>query len=518
MPGIWVSDTEYMEFSEIDKNNLAGEMATRQAAWDWFGFVGLMPDPDPVLRKLSDGGVSVLESLSADAHLCSVMQTRKIGTLKKEYKFSPGSLNGEKPTSKAERLCADLLSDLENIDLYSLISGILDAPYYGISPIEIVWAPSAGRIRIADIAVKPARWFGYDSENTPRFLSMDNPWLGRDIPFGKFVFARHFPTYDNPYGLRLLSRCFWPVAFKKGGVKFWAQLAEKYGMPFLVGKYRPGAGKGEQQEMLNNLAAMVQDAIAVIPQGDTVEMLETANKSTDVAIHKGLCEYMDSAMSKVVMGQTQTAEIGTKGSQASATVHEDILEDYRASDQTLVKTAMEEIAWLYGRVNAVDAKAPIFTWFEEDDPKSETATRDKTLGETGVVFRKSYFVRQYGLQEDDFDIAPAPAGRPKNAAAGAFAEPGAGEVAPGDRRRFTAEQQAIEDFADGAVSKGVAALSENERKIIEAVRNASGYEDAMTKIMELYPGMDMTDMEDLMSKLWINAELYGASTVQDGAK
>jgi phage gp29-like protein len=102
--------------------------------------------------------------------------------------------------------------------------------------VEILWASGDSSLRIADLIGKPVRWFGFDTDNHPRFRSAGNPWLGEELPFGKFVFARHFPTYDNPYGLRLLSRCFWPAAFKKGGIKFWVTLAEKYGMPFMLGK------------------------------------------------------------------------------------------------------------------------------------------------------------------------------------------------------------------------------------------------------------------------------------------
>ena len=520
MPGIWVSENQYMDFSEtIDKTAIMDDIAVRSRAWDWGGFFGLMPDPDPVLRKLADGGVSVLESLTADGHLCSVIQSRKLGTLKKEFKWGPGTVKDEKPSAAAQKLADEFTADLENIDTYNLLSGILDAPYYGMAPVEISWRAAAGKLSIGDILTKPSRWFGFDEDNVPKFISTDNPWDGEALPFGKFVFARHFPTYDNPYGLRLLSRCFWPVAFKKGGWKFWITLAQKFGVPFLLGKHRIGATGAEKQSMLSDLAAMVADAVAVIPQGGAVEILERQASGSKTDIHGSIISACNAEISKVLMGQTLTAEVSAEGgSRAQGQVHEDILEDFRAGDQTLVKSAMEEIAWIYGQVNAPGVPAPEFSWFEEDDPKSETATRDKTLADGGVRFTKSYYVRQYGFQEDDLDVAennPLPDGGPgsdwsRARGQAAFAEAGA--------KTFTPDQQALEDFADTVTAAAANAMAQKEEKIRAVVEKAESYEDAMAGLLDLYPDMDFDDLAGIMDRTMVNAELFGKSTVKNESK
>lgn len=501
--GIWIGPDQFMNFSEtIDRTALVENIASREAAWDWSGMVGLLPDPDPVLQALGDG-VEVLERLTADGHLCSVIQTRKLGTLKKEFKFEPYSLKGEKPSPAAVKLRDDLVEDLERVNLYDLISGILDAPLYGMTPIEVKWKADNGRVQIDDIEVKPARWFGFNDENNPRFISTNNPWDGEEIPFGKFVFARHFPTYDNPYGLRLLSRCFWPAIFKKGGMKFWVTLAEKYGMPFLVGQYGKGTTPTEQQEMLGNLSKMVRDAVAVIPQGGSVEILESKGGGK-AEIHSGLVSAMNGEMSKVIMGQTLTAEVGSSGSYAAGKVHENTLEDFRHGDQKLVKTTMEEIAWLYGQVNAPGVPTPTFVWHEEDDPKKDFADRDKTLSEGGVKFTKSYYKRTYNLQDGDFELTEPATNKPET-----------DDFAEGDR--FTPEQQSLEDFADQVVSQGGEALEGNELKILQAINAANSYEDATVRLLDLYPNLDVEDLQQLMEHTLLNVELFGQATAdQEG--
>lgn len=511
--GIWVSPDKFIEFSEtVDRAALQQEMASRTTAWDFSSLLGLLPDPDQVLRQRGDGP-EVLEGLLADAHVISVVQTRKLGTLRREFRWQAGSVHDEKPSPEAEQLREQLAEDLERVDLYRLVSEILDAPYYGYTPVEILWRPEGSRLRITDLIAKPRRWFGFDPSNRPRFIGAGNP-EGDELPFGKFVFARHFPTYDNPYGLRLLSRCFWPVTFKRGGIKFWVTFAEKYGMPFLFGRYAKGATPPEQRELLNNLAKMVQDAVAVAPEGSTVELLGGSggkSGSGGAGTYDRLVAVMDGEISKAIMGQTLTAETSsTGGAYSQSKTHEEVLETYREADEKLVKTAMEEIAWLYGQINAPGVPTPTFDWWEEENPKKEFAERDKLLGEgdSRLRFTKTYYVRRYGLQEDDFELVDPPAPEPGPAAGGKeFAEGG----------EFTPEQQALERLAEDGMTTGAAAFGANEELFVRLVRESSSYDEVMEKLLAAYPELTATALQESMEQVLLAGDLFGRWTVgQEG--
>ena len=408
MSGLWVTPTQYLEFGESGLKSLGREIATRASAWDFSGMIGLLPDPDLILTKRGDSA-EVLEGLIADGHLLSVIQTRKLGTLKREFRWTPGG-GEDKPVPAAKQLCEQLTEDLQRVPMYDLVASLLEVPLYGMVPVEILWRPNRGQARIVGLRALPNRWFGFDDKNAPRFRSRANMFDGEELPWGKFVLGRHFPSYDNPYGLRLLSRCLWPVAFKKGGIKFWVTFTEKYGMPFLLGKYRPGATPDEQQLMLSSLTRMVQDAVAVVPDGNVVEMLNKAGTAESSGNQfERLVEAMNAEISKIIMGQTLTAEIGDKGSYGASKTHENVLDDYRQADQALVKSVMDQIAEIYRDVNAPGAPAPVFTWFETEDPQQDFAERDKALTEGGRVrLTKSYYMRRYGFEEDDIEVALAP--------------------------------------------------------------------------------------------------------------
>ena len=534
--GIWVNEKTFIEFGESAANHaLSEDIASRQTAWDYSGLIGLLPDPDPVLARRGDSA-EILDSLTADAHLCSVIQTRKVGTLKREIKWEAGCEQGAEPTTAAKKLCDALVEDYKNIDLYNLVAQILDAPLYGYMPFELSWQPGRGRIRLVKITSKPHRWFGFDEEtNNPKFISQAAPWDGEELPWGKFVIARHFPSYDNPYGLRLLSRCFWPVTFKRGGLKFWVTFAEKFGIPFMLGRYPKGTGTSEQADMLSKLVAMVQSAVAVLPEGSTVEKLGGGSDSKGSSdLFDRLISVMDKEISKVIVGQTLTAETSDKGgAYAQSKTHENVLADYQDSDQQLVKSVLNRIAKLYAEINSPGTEPPQMKWFEEEEPKKDFADRDKTLSATGLKFTRSYYRRQYNLADDDFDLQAGADSVGAGCKGGVQTRPygthhngtnpnGTSPYKPAPTPQafaeadaaFTPEQQAVETLADDGIARAQRALAANEEAILKTVQNSSSYEEAMDKLLALYPSLSVEGVKTALEEALFAGMAFGVSQVR----
>lgn len=100
----------------------------------------------------------------------------------------------------------------------------------------------------------------------------------------------------------MLSKVFWQVVFKKGGLKFWTIFTEKYGMPHIIGKHPRGASQEETNTLADMLERMIQDAIAVIPDDSSVEIKE-ADKSSSAEIFEKLIDKMNAEISKAIIGQ-----------------------------------------------------------------------------------------------------------------------------------------------------------------------------------------------------------------------
>lgn len=375
------------------KKDFATEIATRKRSINFYSLGTYLPDPDIVLRKQGKD-MKVYRELLCDPHVFACIQSRKAGVLSLEWDIC----RGEDKDKNAE-LIEELLKKL---DIYRLISDILDATSFGFQPLEIIWGKVDNLVLPMEVKAKPSEWFCFDDENNLKFRTKES-YFGEELPQMKFLCPQSNACYDNPYGERTLSKVFWAVTFKKGGLKFWVVFTEKYGIPHLIGKHPRGASKEETDELADLLEDMVQDAIAVIPDDSSVEIQE-ANKSSSAEIFEKLIDKMNAEISKAILGQTLTTEIGSSGSYAASNTHMGVRQDIIDADKKLVeKTINQLIQWIYD-VNFPNEEAPVFEMFAPEDVDLTLAQRDKILYDTGVKFTKEYFIKTYGLDDEDFEI------------------------------------------------------------------------------------------------------------------
>ena len=109
-------------------------------------------------------------------------------------------------------------------------------------------------------------------------------------------------------------------------------------------------------------------------------------------------------ISKAILGQTLTTEIGSTGSYAASNTHMQVRQDIVDSDKKLVEDVINQlIQWFY-EINFANGEVPVFELYEPEDVDLTLAQRDKILSDTGVKFTKEYFIKNYGLEDEDFDI------------------------------------------------------------------------------------------------------------------
>nr|DAU52937.1 MAG TPA: portal [Caudoviricetes sp.] len=376
------------------KTNLTDEIATRKRALNFYSLANILPDPDIVLRKQGKD-MKIYKELLCDPHVFACVQSRKAGVLSLNWEINRG-LDKDEKAEEIEKL-------LKKLNIHKLINDILEATQYGFQPLEIIWKKhKSGYVLPEKITAKPPEWFCFDDDNNLKFRTKEN-YYGEIVPDKKFLLAQNNPSYNNPYGERTLSRVFWAVTFKKGGMKFWVVFTEKYGMPHLIGKHPRGATKEETNTLADMLEEMVQDAIAIIPDDSSVEIQE-ANKSSSADIYEKLIDKMNSEISKAVLGQTLTTEIGSTGSYAASNTHMQVRQDIIDADKKLVESVINQlIQWIY-EINFPNDNIPVFEMYAPEDVDLTLAQRDKILSDTGVKFTKEYFIKNYGLEDEDFEI------------------------------------------------------------------------------------------------------------------
>lgn len=358
-----------------------------------------LTDPDKV--KTAKGfTLDFYRELSIDDHVDSCMTSREAGLLKAEYRFTPAS------DDKSDITVRDFVEEVfSRLDMERIFRDIQDAVYMGYSVLEKVTELQDGKIVYKDVVGRPQEWFKFDGENRLRFLSKNSSLDGELVEMEKVELVQFRASYRNPYGERKYSRIFWPVAFKKGGMSFWVKFLEKYGGALL---YIMTDEKSEvkKSEMLSALQDMVQDSVAVFERGGSGDALEAVdvNKSASSSAFRDLIGVCNAAISKVILGQTLTTEQGSVGSQALGKVHQEVRADIIESDKKMVQSVMNNLIRTLVDYNFNVTDYPEFTWFEESEVENDLADRDQKLYAQGVRFTKNYYMKNYGMEEDDFEI------------------------------------------------------------------------------------------------------------------
>ncbi|MDD3013450.1 MAG: DUF935 family protein [Candidatus Gastranaerophilales bacterium] len=466
-------------------NTVGSEIATRKRSFNFYNLAMMLPDPDPVLRKQGKD-IRIYKELLCDPHVWACVQSRKSGVLSLEWEINRG-----KDKTQQGQFIEDFF---KSIDLNSVISEILNASLFGFQPLEIIWKKQGNLILPAEIKAKPPEWFCFDDDNKLKFRTKEN-YYGEDLPDRKFLCPQSNPSYENPYGERTLSRVFWPVAFKKGSLKFWVIFTEKYGMPFLVGKHPRGTSKEDTDNLADMLEAMIQDAIAVIPDDSSVEIVEGA-KASSADVFDKLIDKMNAEISKAILGQTLTTELGNSGSLAAAKTHMEVRKDIVDSDKKIVEKSLNQlIQWIY-ELNFSEKDIPIFEMYEEEDVDLTLSQRDKTLFETGVKFTKEYFIKTYGFDEEDIEIQQEQPVK-KDSVFSEFKQ----------QEKFP-DQQTIDEFVDSFTPEELQGQAEMILKpVLKLVKEGNSYEEIYEQVSE--KGLKTDKIEKILQKAIFISEIWG---------
>lgn len=387
---IWLNEHDFME---LPTNPLLTEIAIRARTFDFVGMLRYLPNPDIVLKKIGKR-MDVYDELLYDGHVGGARTKRKAGVLRSSWYLDH---NGIDPAiaSYLDRL-------FQRIDTERLITEFLDAPFYGFQPAEIIFETYEEMMGIQNVVAKPPRWFNFSPENQLQFISMKN-WMGEELPPNKFIVAQHDAKHDNPYGHSVLSRCFWPVTFKRGGLPFWARFVEKFGIPFLFGQYPENwTDQNKIDQFRDTLDDMVQDGVAALPAGAKAEVVQ-ANGTSATDIQERFIAAMNSEIAVAILGHS-AAVSSTPGKLGSESNVSEASADIVGMDKTIVKKAMNDLIDIAINLNFGRVPRSRFKFIEEQDIKSAQAARDKILAELGVRFHEEYYVDVYGLKNGQFHL------------------------------------------------------------------------------------------------------------------
>lgn len=256
-------------------------------------------------------------------HYASQVQTRRL------------AIEGVTPAVESPKgypkAIVDAVHELvDDPNLLDAIGTLTDGIAKGYAVVEPMWEYERKRLRPVAFKWRDPRYFQFDRIGlTELRLAVDGNLDG--VPIDKPTFIVHMPRSKTGIPLRrgFARAATWAFLLQSFGLKDWAAFAEIYGIPMRVGKYHAGASDADKKALLRAVASIANDAAAIIPQGMELEFIE-AQGAKGEAVFGGLLDYLDKQVSKLVVGQTMTADDGS--SQAQAKIHDNVRLDITQAD------------------------------------------------------------------------------------------------------------------------------------------------------------------------------------------
>jgi phage gp29-like protein len=380
---------------------ITDEIATVEKDITQYYLGKVLINPDTVLSSEAKGqGLKLYEDLERDDRVFSEMQKRKLAVIGKEWSIEPAS-----DDAQDVKIAEFVEQNFKEIKFDRACEELLDGILKGFKPAEIMWDYSEGDIWIKEYRGRDPRRFTFDKQNQLRLLTWANMIEGEEIPDRKFQLFRFGEKNNNPFGTGLGNKLYWPVWFKKNGVKFWAIFLEKFGQPTPWGKYPSGTDKPMQDKLLEAIKSMQTDVGIITPENMSIELLEAARASS-VDSYGKWGDFWNTAITLVILGQTATT-VGTPGKLGSEEARSDIRQDYLKADADRLSEWLNEqsIKWLVD-YNFPDVKKYPKFW-KRTEPEADLkplAERDRILiKEIGVPTPVSYIRDTYGIPEPQPD-------------------------------------------------------------------------------------------------------------------
>jgi phage gp29-like protein len=493
--------------------------------WSTYPSAGLTPTKLARILREADAGetmrqVELYEEMEEkDAHLTSVLSTRKNAVLGLDWEIMPFS--DDAADVKVAQFVDDVLNNLHNLEDNML--DLLDAIGKGFGVLEIIWTVDGKRAYPAQLNWVHQKRFRFGDLHELRLLTEDNQSTGIELPQHKFIVHRYKARsgYTNRAGL--LRVCAWLYLFKNFGLKDWVRYAEVFGMPLRLGKYEQGASKEDKEALYKALVDLGSDAAGIISKATEIVFVEQKAGNAGENIFHSLAEYIDRQVSKAVLGQTLTSDVGSTGSYAASQTHNQVRQDLIEADcKALAETLRTQLVLPLVLFNfgpdAIDRLPWIKYHYEPPEDLKTTAEVYATLVErVGLPVAAEHVYDKFGIPEptegQTILVAPSrqmPQGFPPAPQAAMKSRLiAAKEGTPS----LVSAQRALDSLADGATRQGAATLAATFAPLKRIIMEATDLEGLRDRLLAEYSHLNTSDLEDLIARAMFVADLLGRWSV-----
>jgi len=493
-------------------------------SWREYVSAGLTPRRLTALLKEADSGnvqrqAELFDQMEEkDAHLLGEAEKRRNAILDVEFRVSPASEDSR--DVKVAEFVQEYFDNMSDWD--DTLVSLQDGVGKGFAALEIHWDVSSGQAMPRDLEfIEQKRFLFTDPagylRKYPRLISDDN-MMGEEIPPWKLLFHRYGGKAGHAARSGIYRVCAWMFLFRNYAIKDWMGFLEVFGMPLRLGKYDAGASKEDKDALIMAIQSLGSDAAGIISKNTEIEFIEAVKSGTKGDNpYLAMSEFCAKEMSKALLGQTLTADVGDVGSYAAAGVHNEVRIDLAKADTRADAATVRYqlirpmVGFNWGWDTPVPGYAAV--WNEREDLKSLSEVY-KNVITFGQPVSPEHVSERFGIplpEKGQAVLQPVSSmGMMKVAAKN---EPQNSRTA--EQQKFDPDQEEIEELADDSLARAETAWQGIDAPVRKLIESSSSLEEVRDRIFEMYRDMDPGDLEKLIKDALGTAALRGA---MDAAK
>ncbi len=332
------------------------------------------------------------EYMKRDSHIYSTWQSRTIPVASAPWRVTSTS------APQAKKL-TEQLKCFPEFQRFRMV--IMDAIFRGYAGVELEFNPPGSPCIIRDFIPIKADAITFTPDGEPRLLTQSHPYEGESMPFPQFVVVSWGERFHGRRrGMGLGQKVWWPYFMKSAGLKFWATAVERFGMPGIKAMV---LSRGDIKARRTRWKEILRDYTGgtgiVYEDGEEIDLLQVNQPGTSYRV---FMEFLNSEISKAIVGQTLTTEQGSRGAFSLGKVHAAVRDDIMWADTKWVDEMVTR--WLlpiFGALIYGDKYKPAtFESIWEDPEESiRNADRLKALGEIKLPLRKMDVYSAAGFPE-----------------------------------------------------------------------------------------------------------------------
>lgn len=459
-----------------------------------------------------------------DAHLRAEMDKRKNAVASLPWDIVPPRNPSAAELATTEWV-REVLQDAAD-PIEDMLLALMEGPGHGFAAVELEWRQQ-GRELLPSFHPRPQEWFRLNSTRSALTLidaSVDGTPLN---PFG-WVMHTHGKAKSGYQGRMGLYRTLvWPFLYKAYALGDFAEFLETYGLPIIVGKYFAGASADEKASLMRAVTALGHDARAIMPAGMTLEINEASAKGGDSA-HLAMVTWAEKAESKGILGQTLSADTGSKGggSFALGKVHNEVRHDIMRGDaRQIAATLTRDLIYPLIALNrpGLDglARCPRFVLdvAEADDMAAYADALPKLVG-VGFQIPRTWAQEKLHipLAQKDEEMLSLPAAAPNSAAAPTVAPEAAPLTAALSAQVVVDPVDPTLPLVDQLSQHAAPVWSSQLDHIKSLIESSTSLEALQTELLTAFGGQPQEALVSLMAAAFALAELKGVSDIMDEAR